>query len=87
MATDARQSLGRTGEALACAELTRRGYVILARRYRTRLGELDIGVKEWIGLIAYKLAGYTEAVMPSRRARSDVRAAARRTCCGPRKCG
>ena len=29
------------------------------------LGELDIGVKEWIGLIAYKLAGYTEAVMPS----------------------
>lgn len=29
------------------------------------LGELDIGVKEWIGLIAYKLAGYTEAVIPS----------------------
>ncbi len=30
----------------------------------TGLGELDIGVKEWIGMLAYKLAGYTDAVMP-----------------------
>lgn len=28
------------------------------------LGELDIGVKEWIGMLAYKLAGYTDEVMP-----------------------
>ncbi|CAO4165323.1 YdcF family protein [Methylorubrum populi] len=28
------------------------------------LSELDIGVKEWIGMIAYKLAGYTDEVMP-----------------------
>jgi putative endonuclease len=37
-----RQTLGKTGEDLACAELERRGYVILARRYRRRGGELDI---------------------------------------------
>src|SRR4051812_50083592 len=37
-----RQSLGKLGEDLACAELSRRGYAILARRYRTRFGEIDI---------------------------------------------
>jgi len=35
-------ALGRLGEDLACAELTRRGYAILARRYRSRFGEIDI---------------------------------------------
>lgn len=30
------------GEDLACAELARRGYAILERRYRTRYGEIDI---------------------------------------------
>lgn len=30
------------GEDLACAELRRRGYAILERRYRTRHGEIDI---------------------------------------------
>jgi putative endonuclease len=34
--------LGKTGEDLACAELERRGYAILARRYRRRGGEIDI---------------------------------------------
>ena len=37
-----RVALGRTGEDLACGELERRGYVILARRYRRRGGELDV---------------------------------------------
>jgi putative endonuclease len=37
-----RQTLGKSGEDLACAELERRGYAILARRYRRRGGELDI---------------------------------------------
>jgi len=37
-----RVSLGKTGEDLACAELERRGYAIVARRYRRRRGELDI---------------------------------------------
>jgi putative endonuclease len=40
--TLARQTTGRRGEQLACAELQRRGYAVLARRYRTRHGELDI---------------------------------------------
>ena len=34
--------LGKTGEDLACGELERHGYVIVARRYRRRGGELDI---------------------------------------------
>src|SRR3954468_8232069 len=34
--------LGESGEDLACAELQRRGYAILERRYRTRVGEIDI---------------------------------------------
>ncbi len=38
----ARQELGKYGENLACAELEKRGYAILARRYRRRGGELDI---------------------------------------------
>jgi putative endonuclease len=38
----ARIALGRTGEDLACRELERRGYAIVARRYRRRSGELDI---------------------------------------------
>ena len=40
--SQARQSLGKTGEDLACRELERRGYAIVARRYRRRGGELDI---------------------------------------------
>jgi putative endonuclease len=43
---DGRQALGRLGEALAVAELERRGYVILARRYRRRGGELDIVARD-----------------------------------------
>src|SRR5713101_2164041 len=35
-------ALGKTGEDLACQELERRGYAIVARRYRRRRGELDI---------------------------------------------
>lgn len=44
--THARQSLGWMGEEFACAELQNRGYVILARRYRRRGGELDIVARE-----------------------------------------
>jgi len=38
----ARTALGKIGEDLACRELERRGYAILARRYRRARGELDI---------------------------------------------
>src|SRR6478736_471240 len=37
-----RTALGKIGEDLACRELRRRGYAVLARRYRRRGGELDI---------------------------------------------
>lgn len=37
-----RIALGKTGEDLACRELERRGYAIVARRHRCRGGELDI---------------------------------------------
>ena len=44
--THARQSLGRHGEELACRELQRRGYDIVARRFRTRFGEIDIVARD-----------------------------------------
>jgi putative endonuclease len=44
--SDARQTLGKIGEDLACEELQRRGYAILARRYRRRGGELDIVARD-----------------------------------------
>jgi putative endonuclease len=52
VADDARQSLGKRGEDLACAELRRRGYAILERRYRTRHGEIDI-IARHRGVIAF----------------------------------
>jgi putative endonuclease len=41
-----RQSLGKLGEETAIGELERRGYAILARRYRTRAGEIDIVARD-----------------------------------------
>jgi putative endonuclease len=46
MADDARQLLGKSGEEWACAELVRRGYAIVARRYRSRYGEIDIVARD-----------------------------------------
>ncbi len=40
--TDPRHDLGLLGERLAAEHLERLGYAILARRHRTRFGELDI---------------------------------------------
>jgi putative endonuclease len=37
-----RVRLGEIGENLACQELERRGYSVVARRYRRRGGEIDI---------------------------------------------
>ena len=37
-----RQQLGLLGEEIACAELERLGYQILARRHRSRFGEIDL---------------------------------------------
>lgn len=46
------QIAGKHGEDLACGELRRRGYAILARRYRTRFGEIDI-VSERAGVLVF----------------------------------
>jgi len=52
MAGTDRQTLGKLGEDLACRELQRKGYVISARRYRTRFGEMDI-ICERGGVVAF----------------------------------
>jgi putative endonuclease len=49
--TIARQQLGKTGEDLACRALERRGYAIVARRYRRRGGELDIIARDGATLV------------------------------------
>lgn len=41
-----RVALGKSGEDIACRELQRRGYAIVARRYRRRHGELDIVARD-----------------------------------------
>ncbi len=42
MSTDLRQLLGRQGERLAAEHLERLGYQVVARRHRTRFGEIDL---------------------------------------------
>jgi putative endonuclease len=49
--TVARQALGNSGEDLAAAELERRGYAVLERRYRTRHGEIDIVARDGATLV------------------------------------
>ena len=57
--TEARQQLGWFGEELACAELEKRGYVVMTRRYRTKWGELDIVARhgEYYAFIEVKARG------------------------------
>ena len=50
--TLARQQLGKTGEELAVGELVRRGYAIVAQRYRTPCGEIDI-IAEHRGVVVF----------------------------------
>ncbi len=42
MGVDRRAPFGKRGEDLACEALCRRGYAVVERRFRTRMGELDI---------------------------------------------
>jgi putative endonuclease len=77
MTHDVRQVLGKTGEELACAELRRRGYAILARRFRTRGGELDIVARDGATLVfvevkarrSERFGTAAEAVTSRKRAR------------------
>ena len=49
--TDARHTLGRRGEELAAEHFERLGYEVLARRHRTRFGELDLVVRDGGALV------------------------------------
>ena len=49
--TSDREGVGRRGESLACRALRRQGYQILARRLRSRLGEVDIVAREGAVLV------------------------------------
>jgi putative endonuclease len=64
--TDARQDLGKSGENLAASELESRGYAIVARRYRTAHGEIDIIARD----------GETMVFVEVRRKSSDERGTA-----------
>ena len=46
MTTDQRHTLGLAGEDLAARHFERLGFEILARRHRTRFGELDLVVSD-----------------------------------------
>jgi putative endonuclease len=51
----ARLDLGRRGEELAVNELRRRGYRILERRWRCRLGEIDVVAKDGDTLVVVEV--------------------------------
>jgi putative endonuclease len=72
-----RLALGKSGEDLACAELKRRGYAIIARRHRSRLGELDIIARDGSTMVFVEVKARAsgscgdpvEAVTPAKRRR------------------
>jgi putative endonuclease len=49
------KDLGRRGEALAARELRRRGYAILERRWRCRLGEIDLVARDGEALVVVEV--------------------------------
>jgi len=61
------QGLGSAGESIACRELQRRGYAILARRYRTRFGEIDVIARdgETIAFVEVKMRSTEEYGRPA----------------------
>ena len=72
-----RISLGKTGEDLACRELEKRGYAIVARRYRVRSGEIDIVARDGVTLVfievkarnSHEFGSAAEAVTPPKQLR------------------
>ena len=72
-----RQELGKSGEDLAVEELERRGYANLARRYRTRHGEIDVVARDGETIVFVEVKVRTtgefgtaaEAVTPSKQRR------------------
>src|SRR5262245_26269685 len=72
-----RIAFGKTGEDLACRELKRRGYAILAKRYRRRMGEIDIVCRDGRTMVFVEVKAREgrvfgeagEAVTPAKRRR------------------
>lgn len=75
--THTRQLVGKSGEDLACAELLRLGYEILARRYRRRGGEIDIVARHRQAIVFIEVkarhgrefGGGADAITPFKRRR------------------
>ena len=82
MATDSRAELGKLGEFLACDALSRAGYAVLARRYRTRMGEIDIICRDGSAVVfvevkarrSLRFGWPAEAVTPRKQRRIVVMA-------------
>lgn len=51
MSREGKIGLGKTGEALASNYLKKRGYYILAKNYRTKMGEIDIVARDGACLV------------------------------------
>jgi putative endonuclease len=62
MGSHATVALGVSGEHLACEALVRRGYEILATRYRTRVGEIDIVARDGPTLVFVEVKTRTTEV-------------------------
>jgi putative endonuclease len=83
MARLSHTNLGEQGEDVACRELQRRGYAILARRFRTRYGEIDIVAREGPTLVFVEVktrsspafGSPAEAVTPRKQAKISLMAA------------
>jgi len=73
--TFARIGMGIAGEDLACQELEKRGYEIVARRYRVETGEIDIIAHDGPTLVfvevkaraSHEFGSAAEAVTPGKQ--------------------
>ena len=75
--TDPRRAVGRRGEELAVAELTRRGYAIRHRNWRCPAGEIDVVADHegWLVFVEVRARRGSElgtpeaSITPAKRAR------------------
>ncbi|OQX18876.1 MAG: YraN family protein [Desulfobulbaceae bacterium A2] len=63
--SERRLSLGRRGEALAEAHLVHHGYRILARNWRSRLGEIDLVAEQGATLVFVEVKTRSSALRGS----------------------
>ena len=73
MSTATHIALGEHGESLAVGALEREGYAVLARRYRTRLGEIDIIAEDQGTIVFVEWPEAGESALPEPRFRVRLR--------------